>query len=214
MTDAELSEDLALGLSSPQIATKRGISPQAVNKRRRRLRSDATAVVVVAHAESRRLVAAELDTIELLHESMLRLQMLSDAYHEWLLDPDDSTRYVIGPRATEIDVVYYEPDAEKPKRRKAKLQTLLNKLSKMALVDSMKYKGADPRAELRATVGTISATVAQMVRLAQMLADQRAMETLRDAILDELRQVAPDVAARIAVRLRSRFVVGGLPGRP
>lgn len=46
---------------------------------------------------------------------MDRLTMLFDACHDWLLDPDDPTRYDLGPRAHEV-MVHYEAPIEGPVR--------------------------------------------------------------------------------------------------
>jgi hypothetical protein len=209
ITNDELLADLREGLTTREIMAKRDLSKSTVNGRRQRLRFKATTLMVMAKPEVQKMVAAELDTIALLQVCMQRLVMLSDAYHEWLLDPQDRGRYMIGPRATEIEVVYMEPGDRVSK--KATLQELLNRIEAHVDVQTVERKSADPRTELRATVATISSTVAQMVDLVAMLADARAMQVLRDLILEELRRVDEDVAARIVTALRSRLVVGGVP---
>ena len=205
MTDAELRADIEAGLSTSQIAHKHGISRQAVNKRRQRLQTEVTTLAVVAQPESRRLVSSELDAMELLNTLMGRLMMLLDAHHELLLDPDDPNRYDIGPRSTEIEVMYYEPGEERT--RKAPLQELLDRIDNRFDPQSLKWRAADPRTEIRATAAAISSLVSQMVELAAMLADARAMQTLREELLAEIAQVDADVAQRIAVALRRRLIL-------
>jgi hypothetical protein len=165
---------------------------------------------VVASPEARKLVSGELDAIAMVQTCMQRLTMLSDAYHAWLLDPaaDGGSQYFIGPRASEIEVIYCEPGIKV--KKKATLQQLLSRLEGELDVLMVERKSADPRVELRNTVQTISVTVGQMMELAQMLADIKAMQILRDSILEELRQADADVAQRIVQRLRHRLVVSGI----
>src|SRR5262249_5428012 len=115
----------------------------------------------------------------------------------------------IGPRSTEVEVVYCEPGSAE--KSKATLQALLDRIEKHVAVRKVEHRCADPRAELRGTVNTIANTVSQMVELAAMLADVRAMQALRDIILEELRSVDEALAARVISKLRSHLVVGGVP---
>ena len=223
ITDAELLAELEQGNSSLAIAAKYGMSRQTVNARRHRLRFQATTVTVVAKPAAKRLAEAEMDAIAVVQQCMERLTMLSDAYHEWLLDPmaeATGERYFIGPRATEIEVIYTTPGDHR--RRKATLQELLDRIGGQEgqegqegqiEAQSVERKCADPRTELRATVATISTTVGQMIELAAMLADIRAMQALRDAILEELQRVDEGVARRIVSALRSRLVFSGVGGQ-
>lgn len=87
------------------------------------------------------LVAAEaalrvnrgIDVKEIVFENYEIFQKAKRACVRWLTDPDDSNEFTIDPRATEIDIVYYDLDdcdeRGKPTRKKAPLQELLNKLN-------------------------------------------------------------------------------------
>jgi hypothetical protein len=164
-----------------------------------------TALVAVSEPDLKRITHGQLDAIELLNQCMRRMMMLSSAHHEFLLDPEDETRYNIGPRSTEIEVIYHDPSYEKP--QKATLQALINRIEKRFDTESMKWKAADPRSEIRATTTAISALITQMIELAAMLADAAAMQTFRESLLSEIAKVSPDVAERIATAVRRRLVL-------
>ena len=58
------------------------------------------------------------------------IHKLVRACDEWLTDPDDPTKYFLGPRGEEIDIVYQETDEKTgrllPTMRKATLQEMLH----------------------------------------------------------------------------------------
>jgi hypothetical protein len=239
MTDAELMDAISEGLTSTEIGLKFGISRQTVNRRRKLIRFQATAAATVNKPEADRLVSSELDALSILGVCMQRLNMLSAAYHEWLLHPADPGKYFIGPRAGEIEVFYLEPGDQEPSkatlqqllhrvktdRQRALLQELLRSLDDEVVlvplqellrrlearydVRTVERRAADPRVELRNTVSTISATISQAVELAAMLADVKAMADFRDTLLGVLQEVDPDVAAKITRALRSRLILSG-----
>jgi hypothetical protein len=77
---------------------------------------------------------------------------LLDACDRWLTDPDDATRYDLGPRAHELMVHYEELEAT-PKgalvaRRKARLSDLLPRVTEGReglTITLIEHKAADPR---------------------------------------------------------------------
>ena len=67
----------------------------------------------------------------------------ADAVDEELRDPDDRSKYFLGPQARDIEVVYLTKTG---KRRKATLQKLLRRAEKAeGVVTAVEYKIADPR---------------------------------------------------------------------
>jgi hypothetical protein len=253
ITDEELEAALALGLTTPQIALQYGITKQAVNKRRKRARFQATTVSVVAPETVKRQTTHNLDAQQQLLLCMERLNLLQDAYHEWLTDADDPTRYDIGPRATEVKVTYWESKngslvkvktklAELLKRAqrseiaeverllhdiewslgsglesgpaKASLQALIARVERSGLLtEHYEVKFADPRVEMRNTLSVIANTVKLMIALASLLADAKAMSVFRESLLEEIAQVEPEVAQRIAAAVRRRLVFSADPIR-
>jgi len=213
MTDAELAADLAEGLSSSQIAERRGISRQAVNKRRKHLKFQAAAVAVVSGPESTRFVAGQLDALDMIRETLEKTTLLMDASDRWLRDVDDPTRYDIGPRSEEVMVTYLDFREEKPKKAKASLQELLERAERYGgMVVGSKQTYADPRELILSTAREVRATVGQLVELAQMLADARSMQLLRETLLAEIAKADPEIAERIAGAVRRVLVLHSAAG--
>lgn len=97
-----------------------------------------------AKAEAhRRNLIAEVDKIA------LRVNLMYDACHRWLTDPDNPEQYDIGPRAEEVSVVFTEPGPDgKRVFRKAKLSELLARIEAAPgdrVTISTEIKHADPR---------------------------------------------------------------------
>lgn len=76
---------------------------------------------------------------------------LREACAAWLADPDRPERYTLAPRATEVEVVYDDPNdvtrEGRPRRKKMLLQDMLEKVARQMGVSVVDYdrKGADPR---------------------------------------------------------------------
>jgi len=51
--------------------------------------------------------------LRILDTVLERMQMLYDACHEYLLDPEDPQKYYLGPHAHELYVIYYEGEQKK-----------------------------------------------------------------------------------------------------
>jgi hypothetical protein len=78
-----------------------------------------------------------------------KIRMQIDLAHEWLLDPNDRTKYTLDPRADNVQVVYYDvknkdPETGKAKRMHGDLQELLYRLDKEGYdVDKVKLPKVD-----------------------------------------------------------------------
>lgn len=213
LTDHLLRDEIAQGLTAPQIAAKYGISRQAVHARVKRLELTTTAVAVVAPTESRRFVNHQLDAMEQLAAGLARVNKLMDACDAWLQDPDNPDVYDIGPRANEVTVVYWEAGDESLFRAKAPLSKLLARIDKGGILTiEAESKFADPRKLILETVQEARQTVTTAVELARLLADAKAMQQFRDALLSEIAKVSPDVAQNIAEAVRSVHILYAASG--
>lgn len=104
----------------------------------------------------------ELDLSAELARCFHRVNLLFTACDAWLRDPEDPEAYTVEPRAGEVTVVYDEilSDGRK-RRRRSKLQTLLNKVNKkraekaQAQIDLVEAKYADPRKLVLLTAQTL-----------------------------------------------------------
>lgn len=209
LTDEDLRADLESGLRIAEIADKYGISVAAVYKRKDKLKLT-TLSAAVAPVESQRYVAHQLDAQELILSSLDRVQKLSDAIDLWMCDPDHPGTYHIGPRSTEIDVIYETGEGVSAK---ASLQTLLHQIEENGIsVRNVEANIADPRTLMLSTAQELRSTVGQCLKLAQMLSDARAMQVFREALLQEISKVSPEVAEKIARAVRSIHVLADSAG--
>ena len=101
----------------------------------------------LVQAQAAEEVAQADRVMEELQRCFQRVNLLFDACDRWLRDPEDLSRYDIGPRAEDVSIIYMETDADGKERRvKAQLSTLLAKIEGagygIVLVES---KYADPR---------------------------------------------------------------------
>ena len=202
VTDTELRADVAAGLSGAEIARRRGLARASVNERLVRL-GVSTSAAVAAPAESGRFVARTIDAMEELCRGMGRTNMLQDACHEWLLDAERPDRYDVGPRAAEVWVTYQEGGV----RKRATLQTLLERAAGGLGVERAEARCADPRELILKTAQEVRQTVALAADLARMLADAQVMERFRETVLAEIAKESPECAERIAGAVRRSLAV-------
>ena len=74
-------------------------------------------------------VAQALDVMDQLTRVFERTNLLLDACHRWLVDPEDPSRYDVGPRSSDVMVIYLDAGADgKERQRKAPLDVLLARL--------------------------------------------------------------------------------------
>lgn len=105
-----------------------------------------------------------------------RVQKLLDACDRYLTDPADPSRYDLGPRAWEIDIVYrtVEPDTDKMITRKESLQALLDKLDAQGYQPwEVRMKHADPRKLLLEAATVLRSTLELRAKLAGKLIENQ-----------------------------------------
>lgn len=115
--------------------------------------------------------AARADSLmDQLQAVMARVQKLFDACDGWLSDPEDPSRYEIGPRAEDIQVVYSEegPDGKKV-RHKEKLSSLLAQAGQGRRgFEVVEVKHADPRELILKTANTLRASLEMMLKVTEV----------------------------------------------
>jgi len=160
----------------------------------------------VAHADS---VLGEL------RAALVRVNKLFDACDRWLTDPDDPTRYDIGPRAGDVKVTYEFQEMNAAgkvytKREKALLSTMLDRINDahdgewtFTLVVT---KHADPRELLLKASETLRGQFELIAKILGELKEQPANVNILVASPDWLRlrtcilqALEPYNAARLAV---------------
>jgi hypothetical protein len=195
---------LVEGESAPKIAAKY-----------RRLSDDTVRRHAENHLPARLVLAADAKdsadagrVIAQLERCLERVNLLFDACDRWLRDPDDPTRYDVGPRAEDVRVTYVEQKGEhQPVRLKARLSELLQKVAKVAPdIRLVETKHADPRELVLAAAKRLDGHTELLARLVGQLKDSPGLNvnvilspqwiTLRTVLLGAL-EPYPD--ARLAV---------------
>jgi len=150
----------------------------------------------LVQAQAAEEVAQADRVMEELQRCFQRVNLLFDACDRWLRDPEDLSRYDIGPRAEDVSIIYMETDADGKERRvKAQLSTLLAKIEGagygIVLVES---KYADPRELVLKTANRLQGQTELLAKLMGEL-DERTQvnvmlapewESIRTAILGAL----------------------------
>jgi hypothetical protein len=100
------------------------------------------------------------------------IHKLVRACDEWLTDPDDPSKYFIGARGNEIEVVYVELDPETNRYekvpRKASLQELVDKAENGGvLIRSINIRAADPRELLLKSIAKLEGIVKMILETTQ-----------------------------------------------
>lgn len=138
---------------------------------------------------------------------MERVNKMYDACDAYLTDPEDSSRYYLGPRSNEVRVVYLEYDEDgKPIRRVSRLQTLLDNL---AGVVEVHYKHADPRVLLLKTALTLKQQLELLARIQGQIKDITVnINTIKQwveikAVILDATKGSPDVRNRIVDGLKA-----------
>jgi hypothetical protein len=213
---AAIEGNLAGGASHRATGAKWGVSRDSVSRHAtahlpETLRRAAHAVAAVQREQQQ----DALDVMAELRRCFQRVHLVADACHRWLQDPDDPTRYDVGPRAGEVLVIYLQPDDDgKAHQRKAPLDTLLARLLEGGLQPvGYEVKHADPRELMLKAVAQLRPSVELLAKLVGDL-DERPQvnvtlspewQRIRGAVLDAL---APYPDARMAVARRLVAVEG------
>ncbi len=166
---SEIERRIVAGESAPRIAANyREISDDAI---RRHAEKHLPALLLKA-AEAKEAMSADR-AIDQLERCLERVNLLFDACDRWLRDPDDSSRYEIGPRAEDVKVTYVEQKGdEKPVRRKRRLSELLEKVAGVAPdVRLVETRHADPRELVLAAAKRLDGHSELLARLLGQLKD-------------------------------------------
>ena len=147
-------------------------------------------------AEAAREEAQAGNVMAELQRCFERINLLFDACDRWLRDPEDPTRYDIGPRANELMVTYTITGEEgKPVRRKAPLQRLLDIVGERHSVLGWETKQADPRELVLKTAGQLQGQIELLAELTKELNRQPVVNILLTA---EWQQVQMAVVRALA----------------
>lgn len=186
-------------------------------------RADALERQVVAIEDKRE--ADDLDVHTELRRIFRRMNKLMDACDAWLTDPDDPTRYDLGPRSHELKVTYEERDdsGDRPVvlRRKKPLSELLatvNEAQPAFTWTLVEHKSADPRKLIVDTANALRPSVELLAKLVGDIDDRPInffvfpeWQRLQAVIVETL---AAFPAARAALTARLAAIGAGTPEEP
>ncbi|MDB5057251.1 MAG: hypothetical protein JWO59_723 [Chloroflexi bacterium] len=242
--DAEaIDKALVGGLPNRRIATQYGMSEGAVRrhakdhlpgiieqstqaipangKRRTQPTHDLPFVAEVAYQE-RKPAQHGINVMAELERCFGRVNKLFDACDVWLTDPRDASRYDIGPRAGDVDVVYEITDnalgvvIERKHARLSWLQAALEKQAKeqgtrlRILQGETKY--ADPRKLVLEAAAQLRGQLELLVDLMERAHNAERMAAFEAAVLEVIGQADAPTQERIAHALQSNrgiFEPGG-----
>ncbi len=121
--------------------------------------------------EEKQLVGDSL--VKQVEADIFMIHKMVRACDEWLTDPEDPTKYFLGPRGDEIEVVYQERDDETarllPAKQKASLQELINTVEKGGgyVVRGINNRAADPRELLLKSITKLEGIVKMILETTQ-----------------------------------------------
>lgn len=198
---AEIEAAIVGQIAYRDIARQWGVSKDAVGRHRK------------AHLPANLVRATEtaqaIDLREQIESLFGRIHLLYDACDRWLRDPEDPSRYDIGPRAGDISVTYWEegPSGRRVKRKR-KLSALLAEAmshnGRGRTIELVETKHADPRELVLKTAARLQAQVELLAKLLGELQQEGTVNITLSAEWIELRTVvlralAPFPDARLAV---------------
>jgi hypothetical protein len=152
------------------------------------------------------------DVLRELERCFQKANRLIDACDQWLRDPDDPTRYDIGPRADDVTVVYDEHDEEgRPTRRKRRLSKILADIEerspRICEFKRLESKHADPRHLILKALGEVRMQIELQVNLFAILHGVEQVAEYQRIVLEEIQNAAPEVQERIVERLNSQYAL-------
>lgn len=171
---ADIDRALVADDSLRDIARQFGVSRSALE--RHKAAHLPQSLLEAVHAEE---LSDAIDVLGELKRCFKRINMLFDATHAWLTDPDDPEQYTLDYRAAEVSVIYTVPGPRgKPVQKRERLSVLLDKLEGKAVMYT-EMRAADPRELLLKTANQLSSQlelVSELMTRAQMLERLEALE--------------------------------------
>lgn len=171
---ASIEKEIIDKKSIRSIAKKYHLAPQTITR----------------HAEHMpKLLTERRDTQEVLigeeltnkiYKCLEKIEIMINSCDDYLRDPNNPNMYYMGPRATDLMVVYYEKDEKgrkKQKPKKASLQLLIDKIeSEDIIVDYIETKYADPRDLLNKAAMVLQSAVKSLLESSEKIRQWKKLE--------------------------------------
>ncbi len=163
---AQLNKQLLNGNSLNGLSKQYGMSRDVI----RRHKNECLSELLQEAFEEKGLIRDSL--IKQVETDISMIHKLIKACDAWLTDPNDPTKYFLGPRGEEIDIVYQEIDEKTgrqlPTMRKASLQEMIHTVERGGyLVRNINLKYADPRELLLKSISKLEGIVKMILETTQ-----------------------------------------------
>ena len=159
---AQIEAALARGESMRKIAESCGASKDAIRRHQECIPDE------LREARKSRELQSAHNIVEQRNRALALLDKLLDAYDDYLVDPEDHNKYFIGPRASDVEIVYEtKVKGGKVIRAKATLGALIQRIEasprmRGAVVQAVTIKTADPRDLILKTVDRLDRLAARL----------------------------------------------------
>lgn len=205
----EIRNAIIKGVPFPRIKEKYGISLAGLQ---RYVKSHLSEEIAKALIDRDKLDQEYV--VKQIQDVLDRLWKYATAVDAELADPSDPDKYFLGPRAGEVEVIYlYKDPKDKtetpPRKGKAKLQDLLNRISKNgyhAAVTDVKY--ADPRELHIKNANAITKATDSLARLLGLVKEIKINVTrteewtiIKQTIIEATKE-SPEVRGQIVAALK------------
>jgi len=215
-----IDQALVTGESLRNLALRFAISAAALHRHRHEHMPEVLARAQQARAEAQAALGAQvaqhdaheqehaLDVMTELERCFTRVNMLFDACHAWLLDPDDATRYFLGPRADDVKIIYWDRDRNgQAVQKKAPLSEVLARVEDAGVrIERWETKYADPR-ELALKVA--AQLKGQTELLAKLMGDLQQEGTVNLVVSPEWVMVRAELLGALTPYPEARLAVAG-----
>jgi len=157
----DIAADILSGMAIRAVAKKYGVQRTTIDRY-----IHGKLALAIHDSELRSRLDSAVGIRAKLEGHLARIEKLFDACDEFLSDPDDPSKYYLGPRASEVRVVYYTRDDNgKRVRESALLDDLLARAGERIEVDSTQFDSMDPRKVVLATAQTATKQLEVLARL-------------------------------------------------
>ncbi len=194
------------------IADRYGLSHQALIRHK----ADHVLADLLAAWEAERAQNGQ-DLVAELRRWMGYITKVLEACDRWLTDPDDATRYDLGPRAHEV-LVHYEEQDVTPQgrplmlRRKARLSDLLERAEQGSgdvTITLVEHKAADPR---KLIIDATARLEGHLRMLAELIGKLQTQGTTSIAVAPEWLALRTQLVAALAPFPEARIALAALIG--
>lgn len=198
---ATIDDALVSGRSMRDIAGQFALSRSAVARHR----AHVSASLIVVREEHERLRTGSL--MAEIERTYATARKLADACDRWLADPEDPERYDIGPRSEEVEVICQTAGEDgTPRTTRRRLADILAQLEGAGYpVVRVEMSHADPRELILKAGQSLTRQMQLVLSLYESLYGMEQVEIFQSAVLDVLREMAPEARERVLARIREKM---------